>query len=685
MRVLRSAVALFGVSVVAASLPARSAAFGEAARAQPPRRVSSADTAVAGGTDAAPFTNLAIAEIPIAAALPTVGNRDLVPRVFGLATGEIAVLGLDDFRLWSKTSVNGGVTFGSEVAVGGAGVPDTHDFDARLSADGKLYVAMLVVGTAGGIELRTTRSDDMGATWTPPVVVVAEGSEAFSVFRVRLATGPAGRAAVLLQGHDGTRLYVCATIDSGATWTSPSRIDSGAPAGAYFPPYGGTMDVAVDNSNRILAAFAQNRGGGNTVFFTRSTDDGATFAAETAVALASHGNSASPDLEIANDGNGLLALWDDAGNDHVYVLRSTTGGSSWTTVLDRLAASDTNIPLVPRIVADPATATTFLLYADMNSAVSLSRSANSGLTWGAAVSLAGAVAGNGFDRPFGRIEMKRTTTNTWVVAWEDRRTDTYAQLRTDVYARASSTDGTSFGAEVRVDAGSTAGSSASEFGGMTAHSANNVYLVYADGRDESGRSTNVYGNRSTVPLAFAADVRLDTDAATRQPSSGWDRTVAADGGTHAYVAFRSRTAGPFADIYVAASSDSGQSFGSPVRVGNTTAGSRINVGPVLRAFPDGRVYLAYTSDNGTALEIRFNRSTDFGATWQAADVVIATPPRTGIDYDNPQDAQRLEATADGTVYVAWSGDNNVKLRKSSDFGVTWGTETDVDQSSLFCA
>lgn len=634
------------------------------------------------GIAAAPFTNLSNPEKAIGASLPTVPNLDFAPKTFGKSTGEVAVLGIDDFRLWTRKSTDGGATFGSEVAVGGVGVADTHLYDARLSADGKLYVAMLVVGAAGGIELRATRSDDMGLTWSTPALVVGEGSDAFSVFAVRLATGPTGRAAVILRGHDGTRLYVCATIDSGATWTAPVRIDGGAPATSRFPYYGEPTDIAVDNANRILAVYAQNRGAADTVFLARSIDDGATFSAETAVTLPSHRNSSSPEIEVANDGSALLALWDDEGNDHLYVLRSTTGGSTWTTVVNRLGTTDSDIPLSPRISVDPATATVLMHCAEANARVSVTRGALSGATWGLPTDLAGSAYGNGFSPTFGLTEARRTAVNTWVIAWEDKRSDTYIGQRTDVYARASTDDGFNWGAEVRVDSG-TAGSATSSLGGLTAHSANNVYLVYSDGKDDSGRSRNVYGNRSTVPLAFAADVRLDSDASTRQPPSGFDRSVTTDGGTHVYVAFPARVTGPFPDIYLATSADSGATFGSPVRVGTVAAGSRINVGPVVRAFSDGRVYLLYDSDAGTISELRFNRSTDFGATWQANDFVVGTFPRSGYEYRNPQDNPRLEVTSDGTVYVAWSGDGNVRFRKSTDFGATWGTTSDIDQSSPY--
>ena len=60
-----------------------------------------------------------------------------------------------------------------------------------------------------------------------------------------------------------------------------------------------------------------------------------------------------------------------------------------------------------------------------------------------------------------------------------------------------------------------------------------------------------------------------------------------------------------------------------MRVSTTSPGARVNVTPVIRALPDGHVYLLYQSNvPASNREIRFNRSSDFGLTWQPADAVL---------------------------------------------------------------
>lgn len=628
------------------------------------------------GTDTPTIADIPTFEQNLDATLPSVGNFDAFPRVFGNAAGEIALLALDDFRLVARRSTDGGATFGAEVRLGGATPPDVFEYEATRSSDGKLYVAMIVADPTGGLGVRSTRSDDMGATWTDPVTVVAEGDLAHGVLGVRIAAGPAGTAAIAMRGNLGNDPFVSATADGGATWTSPVRIDAGIAAGASFLP---AVDVAIDNGSRIHAVFAQDRGANPRVFYSKSTDGGATFSPEVQVPLPSAGYSANPDLAVANDGNLLLTLWDYSDVDRVYVLRSTDQGGSFTTALSRLAANTGQI-LRPNLAVDAATATAFVHYVDGNGTLQLERTLNSGATWGSLLALVTSTAVGYFDE-FGaepNVFMRRTTGTTWVIAWTDRRSDTYARLQTDVYARATTNDGGTFGAGGRVDSG-TVGSAASRLTGMTAHSANNVFFAYSDGRDETNRSDNVYGNRSAIPLSFGTDARLDTDPGVTTPDVGVESTVATDGAGHVYYAFRARDTGPYDDIHVAVSADSGATFGAPLRVGSVAAGSRLNRNPIVRAFPDGRVYLLYQSDTASSTrEFRITRSSDFGATWSSPDIVVGSISATAGSVDDINTAQRLEATSAGVVYVIWSNSTDIFMARSIDFGATFAAPVAID-------
>ncbi len=620
------------------------------------------------------FTDLPAKEIEVSATLPAVPSQDLFAFAGGKSDGQVALFMMEDTRLKSRHSGDGGATFGTEVAIDSGG-PDVKLPCAAGSADGKGYVAWAAVDPAGNLGLRFARSDDFGQTWTTPVTLVASGAASFGVGPCQIATGGAGQAAIVYRGNGAADPFVVATTNSGATWTTPVRIDGGVPAGSS--PVGHER-VAMDSTGRIYAAFRQDRGSGDAIFYTRSTNGGTSFAAEQALTLPAHVSSEKPDIAVASDGNVLIALWDNAGTNHIYVMRSADQGQTYASVLDRALSSDGAV-IEPKLEMDPATAVTFVHWVRSSNALVVDRSANSGASWGADQVITTT------PRPAlvsaGGAAMTRTSAGNWVIGWTDGRADSYAGTLTGVYVRSSTDQGVSWGTEKRVDGG-TAGTHLSVITALAATQSDTVFVAYQDGRDDNERSFNCYGNRATAStLTFGSDYRVDADDGTVPPFVMDQVTVATDGASHVYEAFPAFTTGPQSDILVAVSADSGYHFSTPVRVGSTPAGTRISLLPQVRAFSDGRVYLVYMSDNpGVGREIRFNRSTNFGSNWQASDTVLATLAAHGPGYFELYNwpGTDLGALSDGTVYVAWSDNANVLLARSINAGVSFST-ADVDQ------
>lgn len=622
------------------------------------------------------FSSIPAKEIKVNGSLTPVSSQDFGAVAFGKTDGQVAIVMVEDVRLKSRHSADGGGTFGAEVRIGGSAAPDVKAWDAVASSDGKIYAAYVAVDPAGDVGLQFSRSDDMGQSWTAPKILVQSGDASMGVWRPRVATGAAGQAAIVYRGSGQNDPWVVATTDSGATWTTPQRIDTGV--AARSTPSGGEA-IAMDSAGRIYAFYAQNRGSGSTVFYTRSTNGGVTFAAEQALTLPAHANSGRPHVAVAFDGGVLVTLHDMAGPDHIYVLRSTDQGQTYSTVLNRTLAAD-NVRLVPRLATSSASAVTFVSWVRSSGELVVDRSTDSGATWGSDQVLVATAAGAlNQTTSFG---FSRTSAGTWVVGWTDDRSDPNGQLLTDVYARSSTDSGVTWSAEQRVDGG-TPGSHTSTLEDIAANASNNVFVVYEDGRDDVERSFDFYANTSAAnPLTFGADYRVDLDDGTVPPEVIDQVVVASDGASHAYEAFPAFTTGPASDVLVAASGDAGHTFGAPVRVGGTTAGTRISLLPEIRALSDGRVYLVYLSDNpGVGREVRLNRSTNFGVTWQASDTILATlnhPPGYFENYDWP--GTSLEALSDGTVYIAWSDGANVFLARSTNSGVSFST-ADVDQDS----
>jgi len=134
------------------------------------------------------------------------------------------------------------------------------------------------------------------------------------------------------------------------------------------------------------------------------------------------------------------------------------------------------------------------------------------------------------------------------------------------------------------------------------------------------------------------------------------------------------------------SSDSGDTWTTAMKInkidGNCIDSDDTTEGAVPAVGPNGEIYTVWSGPVG----MRFNRSTDFGASWLADPILVDLQP-TGWDYGIPgiSRANGLPITLcdlsggsnHGTIYVNWSdqrngsNDTDVWFKKSTDSGDTW--------------
>ena len=604
--------------------------------------------------DAAPFADLPANEIDVQASMPPAPGFDLAPVAFGRSDGRVCVLELENLALHAIRSTDGGKNFAAPVLVaGGTGQPDVLAFAGAMSTGAKLYVAYVVADPAGGLGLRFTRSTDMGLTWAAPVTLAAAGEESFGVFDVAISAGPADRVAVTYLGGAGTDPWVRGSINAGTSWSAAVRVDAGVAAGTYPAR---DPDIDIDGTGNVYVAYVQNRDGAAKVWTARSLNSGTTFQPEVTLGSGSGEGAGAPDVEVTNDGKIVIAFWDGDLNDTIKVYRSTNQGAAYTLVLDQDLAAATNKPTFgPFVYNSAGTSVVLLAFVDTLGTVRLYRSADYAATWGPSQTLATTAVPAGSWSGIPSLGVARTSGGNWLIAWTDARIDTYADQKSDIWLRRSGTGGTGWDAEKRVDLNSAEGAAQSGPLSITDALSNDVFLVYGDSREDA-RSPNLFSNRSlSSPINFTTDKRIDVDPVAAGPQAFSDVATATDGAGRVYVAFSSVGTGPSSDIYVAVSDDGGFTFEAPVRVGGSPAGQKIAGSPAIAASSDGRVYLSYTLDTETQREVRFNRSADFGSTWQASDQVLGSfataPGNYGIDGIP---GAQLIAQSGGTMYLAWA-------------------------------
>lgn len=321
---------------------------------------------------------------------------------------------------WLTTSADGGRSFSVPVPTLGP-----NAFQVRLVADrterGQLYLSWLQATETGTLQfpsagnpVNVARSDDGGATWTPPVWVST--SERRRVVAPSIAVGPRGQLYVLYLdlgddaldyhgGHEGRggppydgrwQLVLARSLDGGQRWTESvvePRLVPTQRFVVFTPPF---PSLAVDqDSGALYAGFPDGRDGDADVRVWASSDDGSTWSTGRRV----------------NDNRRR-----DGTSQHLPALAVAPNGRLDVVYLDRRA--------------DPE---------DLLTEVSLQSSSDGGRSFGARLRLSDTAfdsrIGSGSERELpdlgSRLGLVSTDAGA-LVAWPDTRSGTQASNKTDL-------------------------------------------------------------------------------------------------------------------------------------------------------------------------------------------------------------------------------------------------------------
>jgi len=622
---------------------------------------------------------IAAEEIRPADALSSSPAHDSWAMTLSNPAGDLCALTLENFRLRSALSVDGGITFAPEVeAAGGADQPAVFGVAGGTDGADGVYLALQVADPGGHHGLQVVSSTDFCDSWTAPRTLVESGAPSHGVSHIASSVHAPGHWAVYYHGADGEDAFVVASSDGGVTWNAPVRLDDGPPpAGA--PVTAGS--VLVDATDVIHAAYVELDGGWPHVWYTRSTDDGLSFEAPRRIGdllSVTGGANSNPHLALAADGSVLLAFWDSA--PRLYVARTSDYGLNYV-VSYHYDLADPNLPLFPRLFPGNG-GEVFLLAPDDLSRLTLHRSLDHGETFSFREFVTSTVYGAD------SFSMARTSTGKWILAWTDNRDDGYVGDLADVWARASPDLGETWSAEQRINAGDPG--MARRLSGASAvtpvGSGDDFLLTYLDDRDEANGICDLYGARGTVTpttLNMSPDQRIDGDTSeTTHPPVTLIPSITTDGADHVYVAFSANVAGPYPDVYVSSSGDGGYTFSIPVRVGDLMPpGQALDWFPALAALPDGNVVVAWLGDDpgGTGREIHVATSPDHGASWTNDYVLGTLDWPAGYEWTLDWPALQVAATTGGRFYVVAANGENVYLARSITGGFSWEAPEEIDQ------
>jgi PKD repeat protein len=139
--------------------------------------------------------------------------------------------------------------------------------------------------------------------------------------------------------------------------------------------------------------------------------------------------------------------------------------------------------------------------------------------------------------------------------------------------------------------------------------------------------------------------------------------IATDGNGNVYAVWEDTRNGN-KDIYFNYSSDYGFTYQSAdIRLDTDASGANDSTVPQIACDDNGHVYVVWKDLRNGSPDIYFNYSSDYGVTWQSSDKKLGSIPYT----PTPQ-SPRVACNNIGHVYVAW---NNNLFNISSDYGATW--------------
>lgn len=349
---------------------------------------------------------------------------------------------------------------------------------------------------------------------------------------------------------------------------------------------------------------------------------------------------------VAGSGGGVYVAWDDdkTGEKDVFFSKTTDFGATYLPTASTINISNTGTASFPSIgLGKDVNQAIHIVWQDISkgqSEILYSRSTDQGGTFSSPVQLSAINAVGDANtqeiKPFIAVDTRTSGTGAGnvYVAWSQQGLDSSVKL-------ARSTDGGANFTEVQV---SVPTGHLTDLNTMAIDGAGVVHMSWIedDGSNSATRRAIRYAQSADAGLSITTPVSLALGEVLAFP------TIAAgtDGaGTHVYAAWRNETD---RKIHFSASDDGGSTFhiSDVVIVDNLSASPKIHsINPRLTVGPDSTIYLAWTDNKGGDYDTYFSQSLDHGATF--------LPPLNIADSAQGSLFTAIAVDDQSNVYIAW--------------------------------
>ena len=405
-------------------------------------------------------------------------------------------------------------------------------------------------------------------------------------------------------------VFFSRSTDGGATFSTPQNL-SNDPAGSSAP------QIAVDSSGNINVVWQDNPPGNYQIFFTRSSDGGATFSAPMNISNDPRG-AGSPYMAVDSGGN-INVAWVSSPTVVPYIIsfsRSSDGGATFSTPI----AVSSRPSYRPQVAVDSAGNINVAWTEGFNGPfdVVFSRSSDGGATFTApkVISYLSEV-----DLGF---RMALDSKGNLYAVWD---TQPYG----NIYLSHSSDGGATFSYTAITNNTSGTGPQGQQ---IAIDSSDNINVVW-----------NIFFSRSSDGGAtFSTPQNLSNDLGNSYASQ-----IATDSSGNINVVWQDNTPGNY-DIFFTRSSDGGATFSTPENLSNDPGDSG---NPQIVVDSSGNINVGWTDNTPGNLDIFFTRSVSLSA--------LSVSPSTVTGGDSSTGTVTLSAPAPsgGAIVSLASSDTSV--------------------------
>lgn len=213
-----------------------------------------------------------------------------------------------------------------------------------LDKDGNIYITWTNVISLTDTDIYFSKSTDKGLSFTDTVRVndVTLGVQGVS----RIAVGKDGTIYVVWSDARtiiSSDIYLSKSTDGGKTFSTSVRVNDTTGGTQAF------QDIAIDGSGNIYVVWHDSRSGTNNIYFSKSTDGGATFSTSKRVDDSTTRNQYFPVIVLDGNRNIYVSWLDNRNGTNVYDIyfsKSEDGGSTFKTnvKVGQISSNLTSIP-----------------------------------------------------------------------------------------------------------------------------------------------------------------------------------------------------------------------------------------------------------------------------------------------------------------------------------------------------